>query len=239
MVWVPKISKDIKSESQTSVRSTTKSKKPKLTFQQLLAKYEKEKADKGSNRPNYFRHTKSFSRRYFDDCMHWQENEYMQMPYFPMEHMYWECPPNMPMSYPSRGFNCQNPDITENAHLLHHGWQTAGQLFGQQVQNKRRWLQQKGTELFPDQNHTPRDTIFVHGGEEIPVSDAFNSERYSVAGSSKLSSHALGARRVSSRYDAGHGAHGVVGLPRHNVDGLIQIGGQQFKWVSSPEIVGE
>ena len=99
MVWVPKISKDIKSESQTSVPSTTKSKKPKVTFKQLLAKYEKEKADKGSNRSNYFRHTKSFSRRYFDDYKHWQENEYTQMPYFPIEYMYRECPPKMPMSY--------------------------------------------------------------------------------------------------------------------------------------------
>jgi hypothetical protein len=42
----------------------------------------------------------------------------------------------------------------------------------------------------------------------------------------------MGARRVSSRYDAGHGAYGVGRLPRHNVDGLIQISGQQFKWVS-------
>ncbi|CAD6265216.1 unnamed protein product [Miscanthus lutarioriparius] len=148
-----------------------------------------------------------------------------------MEYMYRECPPNMPMPYPSRGFNCHDPDFTENAHLLHHGWQPAGQLFGQQVHNKRRWLQQQGTGLFPYQDHRPRDTIFVHGGEEILVSEAFNSERYSIAGSSKLSSHALGARRVSSRYDAGHEAYGVVGLPRHNVDGLIQIGGQQFKWV--------
>jgi hypothetical protein len=75
MDWVPKISKDIKSESQTSVPSTTKSKKPKVTFKQLLAKYEKEKADKGSNQSNYFRHTKSFSRRYFDDYKHWQKKK--------------------------------------------------------------------------------------------------------------------------------------------------------------------
>jgi hypothetical protein len=61
-----------------------------VTFQQLLAKYKKEKADKGSNRPNYFSHTKSFSRQCFDDYKHLQENDYTQMPYFPMEYMYWE-----------------------------------------------------------------------------------------------------------------------------------------------------
>jgi hypothetical protein len=73
MVWVPKTSKDIMCESQTSVARTMKSRKPKVTFQQLLAKYEKEEANKGSNRLNYFKHTKSFSRRYFDDYKHWQK----------------------------------------------------------------------------------------------------------------------------------------------------------------------
>ena len=76
----------------------------KTAFKQLLAKYEKEKANKGSNQPNYFKHTKSFWRD-FDDYKHRQENEYTQTPYFPMEHMYWECPPNMPMSCPSYEFN--------------------------------------------------------------------------------------------------------------------------------------
>jgi hypothetical protein len=28
-----------------------------------------------------------------------KKNEYTQMPYFPMEYMYRECPPKMPMSY--------------------------------------------------------------------------------------------------------------------------------------------
>jgi hypothetical protein len=84
-----------------------------VTFQQLLAKYEKEKADKGSNRSNHFRHTKSFSRRHFDDYKHWQENEYTQMPYFPIEYMYWECPPKMPMSYEPY-FAC--------SHYLSYGW---------------------------------------------------------------------------------------------------------------------
>jgi len=54
MVWVPKINIDVKSAAQTSAPSTMKSRKPKVTFQPLLAKYEKEKTVKGSNRPDYF-----------------------------------------------------------------------------------------------------------------------------------------------------------------------------------------
>ncbi|CAD6335937.1 unnamed protein product [Miscanthus lutarioriparius] len=197
-----------------------KSKKPKVTFQQL-AKYEKEKADKGSNRPNYFRHTKSFSRRYFDDYKNLQENEYTQMPYFPMEYMYRECPPNMPMSYPSRGFNYHNPDFTENVHLLHHGWQPAGQLFGQQVHRKRSLLQQQGTGRFSDQGYRPRDTIFVHDGEEILVSESFSSCSDIAIRNPEMSNHILGARRTSPRHDADHGVSSADGLPKWNADGLI------------------
>ncbi|CAD6251010.1 unnamed protein product [Miscanthus lutarioriparius] len=147
-----------------------------------------------------------------------------------MEQTYWGCPFNMPMSYPSRGFNQWRPGFPENAHLLHHGWQPAGQLFGQQVHRKRSLLQQEGTGRFSDQGYRPRDAIFVHGGEEISVSEAFCSDRDSVFRNSEVSNPIMGARRVSSRYDAGHGVYGVGRLPRHNVDGLIQIGGQQFKW---------
>jgi hypothetical protein len=70
-----------------------------------------------------------------------QKDMYTQQPYFPMEQMYWGCPFNMPMSYPSWGFNQWRLGFLENAHLLHHGWQPAGQLFGQQVHRKRSLLQ--------------------------------------------------------------------------------------------------
>jgi hypothetical protein len=70
-----------------------------------------------------------------------QKDMYTQQPYFPMEQMYWGCPFNMPMSYPSWGFNQWRLGFPENAHLLHHGWQPAGQLFGQQVHRKRSLLQ--------------------------------------------------------------------------------------------------
>jgi hypothetical protein len=90
-----------------------------------------------------------------------QKDMYTQQPYFPMEQTYWGCPFNMPMSYPSWGFNQWRPGFLENAHLLHHGWQPAEQLFGQQVHRKRSLLQQQGTGRFSDQGYRPRDTIFV------------------------------------------------------------------------------
>jgi hypothetical protein len=98
-----------------------------------------------------------------------QKDMYTQQPYFPMEKTYWGYPFNMPRSYPSWRFNQWRLGSLENAHLLHHGWQPARQLFGQQVHRKRSWLQQQGTGQFSDQGYRPRDTKFVHGGEEILV----------------------------------------------------------------------
>jgi hypothetical protein len=143
-----------------------------------------------------------------------QKDMYTQHPYFPMEQTYWGCPFNMPMAYPS-GF-------PENAHHLHHGWQPAGQLFGQQVHKKRSLLKQQGNGWFSNQGYRPRDTIFVHGGEEIPVSEAFCSDSDSVFRNSGMSNPIMGARRVSLRCDTDHEAFdATVGPFRHYAGRLI------------------
>jgi hypothetical protein len=113
------------------------------------------------------------------------------------------------MSYPSRGFNCHNPNFTENVHLLYHGWQPAGQLFGQKVHNKRRWLlQQHGAGRFSNQGYRPRDKIFVHGGEEILVSEPFSlCSDDSAIGNLEISNHILGPRRTLPKHDADHRAY--------------------------------
>ena len=101
------------------------------------------------------------------------------------------------------------------------------------MHSKRRWLlQQQGAGRFSDQGYRLRDTIFVHGGQEILVSEPFSSgSDDSAIGNPEITNHILGPRRTSPRRDADHGAYGADGLLNRNVDGLIRIGKQQFKWV--------
>jgi len=46
-----------------------------------------------------------------------------------------------------------------------------------------------------------------------------------------MSNHILGARRTSLSRDADHGAFDADEMITRNVDGLIRIGKQNFKWV--------
>lgn len=55
MVWVPKSDKDVKARAQTSTMSAAKIKNLKVTFKQLLVKYEK-KAAKDVSRVNHSKH---------------------------------------------------------------------------------------------------------------------------------------------------------------------------------------
>jgi hypothetical protein len=92
------------------------------------------------------------------------------------------------------------------------------------------WLPQQGTGRFSDQGYWPRDTEFVHGGEEILVNEPFSSGSDSAIGNLEMSNHILGARRTSLSHDADHGAYDANGMIT-NVDGLIRIGKQKFKWL--------
>jgi len=78
-------------------------KKPKLTFKELLAKYQREADAKVASQSKNFRQASSYSRQKVDGLNRQQENFHTSTPFQsgPVMHMPWECPPGMSYSYPS------------------------------------------------------------------------------------------------------------------------------------------
>jgi hypothetical protein len=78
-------------------------KKPKLTFKELLAKYQREADAKCASQSKNFRQASSYSKQKVDGLNRQHENFHTSMPFQPgpAMHMPWECPSGMSYSYPS------------------------------------------------------------------------------------------------------------------------------------------